>query len=374
MRTVGVEEEFLLFDAHDDLTSAVATHVLRLAAARGDAGGDDDAEAGSLVHELQEQQLEAYTSPHLSMSALEAELRTWRAKAASAAGEAGARVIASATAPVVVEPRRVRTRRYDRMAEQFGVVTDEQLTCGCHVHVSVTSPAEAVGVLDRIRVWLPALLALSANSPFWQGHDTSYASFRSQALGRWPVSGPTDVFGSAEHYRTYVDRLLASHVILDEGMLYYDVRCSHRYPTVEIRVPDVCPDVRDAVMLAALCRALVETSAGEWAAGEPPPPVPTSLLRLATWQAARCGISEDLLDPLTSRPLPASDLVGRLLDHVRPALRCSDDHARVTEGVDRLFERGNGATLQREVFAKTGRLSEVIAALARATGSPDDGG
>jgi carboxylate-amine ligase len=155
-------------------------------------------------------------------------------------------------------------------------------------------------------------------------------------------------------------------------MLYFDARCSHRYPTVEIRMPDVCLDVRDAVLIAALCRALVETSAEEWAAGEPPPPVPTALLRLATWQAARWGASEKLLDPLTSRPRPASDVIGTLLDHVRHTLRRSDDQALVTQGIDRLFVGGNGATQQRDVFAKTGHLSDVIAALAQATEGQGD--
>jgi len=369
MRTVGVEEEFLLMDAHDDRTRPVATRVLRIATARGDAG--DDIGRGSLVHELQEDQLETYTPPRGVMSMLEEELRTWRTKAASAAREAGARVVASATSPVAVEPRQVHTTRYDKMAERFGIVTREQLTCGCHVHVSVTSAEEAVGVLDRIRVWLPSLLALSANSPLWQGGDTGYASFRSQALGRWPVSGPTDLFGTAAGYRALVDGLLATDVLLDEGMLYFDARCSYRYPTVEIRVADVCLDVRDAALVAALCRGLVDTAAEAWAAHEPAPAVPTALLRLATWQAARWGVSARLLDPLTSRPRPASDVITSLVEHVRPALRSYGDEALVTEGIDRVFVRGNGATRQREVLEKTGHLGDVIAALARATVGQD---
>jgi glutamate---cysteine ligase / carboxylate-amine ligase len=371
MRTVGIEEELLLVDAHNDRTRPVATGVLRIATARGDAGGADVGR-GSLVYELQEQQLELYTAPHSSMSTLEAELRNLRNKAASAAREAGARVVASATSPVAVEPRQVHTTRYDQMAERFGITTKEQLTCGCHVHVSVTSSEEAVGVLDRIRVWLPSLLALSANSPFWQGHDTGYASFRSQALGRWPVSGPTDVFGTAETYRALVDGMLASDVILDEGMVYFDARCSHRYPTVEIRAADVCLDVRDAVLVAALCRGLVETAAEEWAAGNPPPPVPTALLRLATWQAARWGISDRLLDPMTSLPRPASDVLAALVAHVAPALRRCGNDALVTERIEQVFVRGNGATRQREVFEKTGHLSDVIAAHARVTVGQDD--
>jgi carboxylate-amine ligase len=154
MRTVGVEEELLLVDAQYGRTKAVATRVLQTATARGDAGGEYDG-AGALTYEFQEQQLEAYTSPHTDMSMLEAELRSWRTKAAAAAQEAWASVVASATSPVEVEPQLVHTMRYDKMAERFGIVAREQLTCGCHAHVAVTSPEEAVGVLDRIRVWLP---------------------------------------------------------------------------------------------------------------------------------------------------------------------------------------------------------------------------
>lgn len=371
MRTVGVEEELLLIDAHDNQTTPVATRVLRIATARGDAGGDY-AGSGSLAFEFQEHQVEAYTSPHTAMSALEEELRSWRSKAASAAQEAGARVVASATSPVRVEPRLVHTARYVELAERFAIVAREQLTCGCHVHVSVGSSEEAVGVLDRIRVWLPALVALSANSPFWQGRDTGYASFRSQALLRWPVSGPTDLFGTAQGYRTLVDGMLASGTILDEGMIYFDARCSNRFPTVEIRVADVCLDVRDAVLVAALCRGLVQTAAEEWAAGAPAPSVPTTLLRLATWQAARWGISDRLLDPLTSRPRPAWDVIAELVDHVRPALHSSCDEALVTERIERVFVRGNGARRQREIFERTGSLTDVNAALAGATLGQDE--
>ena len=371
MRTVGVEEELLLVDAHCEVMAPVATRVLQVAAARGDAGGDAPGR-GSLVGELQEQQLELYTSPHASMAALETELRTLRGRAASAALEVGARVVASATSPVPVEGRQVHTARYDAMAERFGILAHEQLLCGCHVHVSVASDEEAVGVLDRIRVWLPALLAISANSPFWQGRDTGYASFRSPWMARWPVSGPPDLFGTADAYRAAIDGMLASGVILDTGMVYLDARCSRRYPTVEIRVADVCLDVRDAVLLAALCRGLVETAADEWADGVPAPPVPTALLRLATWQAARWGTCDRLLDPVTPRPRPATDVITALVDHVHRALiRCGDGDL-VAERVERVLLRGNGATRQRRVFERTGHLVDVVAALARATVGPDD--
>ncbi len=157
------------------------------------------------------------------------------------------------------------------MAEHYGLTAQEQLTCGCHVHVSVESDEEGVAVLDRMRVWLPVLLALSANSPFWQGKDTRYGSYRSQVWGRWPSAGPVEIHGSAEAYHARVRSLVATGALRDEGMIYFDARLSHRYPTVEVRVADVCLDPADTVLLATLVRGLVETSAREWREGRPVP-------------------------------------------------------------------------------------------------------
>ena len=370
MRTVGVEEELFLVDADTGRPRAVAAEVLRVAAAHGDLGDGVDRGAvdrGAMVHELQQEQLETYTPPESEMARLADDLRCWRDTAIANAAEVGARVVASGTSPLPVVPQLVHTTRYEQMAERFGLTTSEQLTCGCHVHVSVDSLDEAVGVVDRIRVWLPVLLALSANSPFWSGRDTGYASFRSQAQARWPTSGPTELFGSVEAYRRHLADVLESGVPLDEGMVYTDARISRHYPTVEVRVPDVCLDVRDAVLVAALCRGLVETAAREYAAGEPPPQVSTTALRLADWQAGKSGITGALVDPLTSRPRPAGHVIDALVAHVSEALRDTADEALVDEGVSRLFVRGTGAARQRSVLEKTGDLDVVVADLAHAT-------
>ena len=196
--------------------------------------------------------------------------------------------------------------RYQAMVETYGLTTAEQLTCGCHVHVGVDSPEEGVAVLDRIRIWLPVILALTANSPYWQGVDSGYASFRSQAWTRLPTAGPTDAFGSAEHYHAEVDRLLRTGVAQDLGMIYFDARLSHHLPTVEIRIADVCLYRDDSLLVAALVRALVETAARDWRAGTAAPAVATSVLRLATWRAGRSGLDGDLLDPVhgTAAPRP----------------------------------------------------------------------
>lgn len=358
-----MEEEFLVVDAHLDDSRPTAAEVLQLATPL---VGNAPDELGSLVAELKQQQLEANTSPHDTMESLQAELVSWRAKASSAAQRGGALLMASGTSPVPVVPLAVHSERYDRMTQQFGMMAREHLTCGCHVHVAVDSDEEAVGVLDRIRTWLPPLLALSANSPLWQGADSDYASYRSQVMDRWPAAGPYDVFGSADGYRTAVDRLIATGVLIDEGMVYFDARSSAHHPTVEIRVADVCLDVGDTVLIAALSRALVETAAQEWADGVPAPEVSTQLLRVATWQAARWGTQGDLIDPLTFKPATAREVVATLVDHVRPALREAGDERRVDNRVEQLFALGNGAVRQREVFRDSG-LNAVIDLLVKET-------
>ncbi|MDP3952364.1 glutamate--cysteine ligase [Microbacterium sp.] len=385
MRTVGVEEELLLVDAESGRPLSVAARTLQYAgeAARpaepinGGAGAAErtaasgDAPGGSLEHELQQQQIETDTIPHTDMVALGDGVRAWRDHAIAAARRAGARVIASGTSPLPVGAAIVGKPRYLKMVEHFGLTTTEQLTGGCHVHVSVESDEEGVGVLDRIRGWLPVLLALSANSPFWQGEDTKYASFRSQAMVRWPTAGPTEAFGSAERYHELVSSMIASGAILDEGMVYFDARLSHHYPTVEIRVADVCPDAADTVLIAALCRGLVDTAAAAWRAGEDPLPISVSMLRLMSWQAGRFGIEGDLIDPRTLKPRAAREIVVDLVDHVRAALRENGDEALVDEQVERIFARGNGAMRQRAVLEKTGQLSDVVADLATATAGLD---
>src|SRR3984957_10893175 len=311
-RSVGVEEELLLVEPGTGRPRAVAGTVLqqvRQAAESSRTTGADQAaadrardDAASLEGELQEQQLETNSQPCHSLSDLHRELRRCRAAAAAAAGKAGAQVAALATSPLAVEPEVVSKSRYQRMSEAFGLTAHEQLTCGCHVHVEISSDEEGVAVLDRAGPWLAVLLALSANSPFWQGTDSSYASFRYQAWGRWPSSGPTEQFGTAERYHQTLEEMLRTGTLLDTGVVYFDARLSEHYPTIELRIADVCLQAEDAVLVAALARALVETEARGARAGQAAPPTRTELLRLAAWRASRSGLDDDLLNPMTGRP------------------------------------------------------------------------
>jgi carboxylate-amine ligase len=387
MRTVGVEEELLVVDPAGNPVP-LGPEALEAASGRGEGetvaehdraerateGPADDGVAGTggapgahLVPELKEQQIELGTRVCSELSEVAAELRHWRGRADAAARTVGARVAALASAPVQAEPVTTPGERYERMVAAFGLTAMEQLTCGCHVHVSVSDDEEGVGVLDRIRGWLPVLTALTANSPFWLGRDTGYASYRSQAWGRWPSAGPNPVFGSAEVYHRVLADVLATDTLLDEGMVYFDARLSATWPTVEVRVSDVALRAEDAVVLAGLVRGLVETAARQWRAGEPAPDLRTEVLRLAAWRAGRSGLGGDLVDPRSGRPAPAAEVVAALVDHVRPALAAVGDDQRVTDGLAALLRRGNGAVLQRAVYAETGDLAAVVRAAVGAT-------
>jgi carboxylate-amine ligase len=353
IRTVGVEEEFLLVDPDSGLPRAVA----HLALAR-------EPDNAQLTGELQREQLETATRPCASLDELGRELSRARATAARAAQGAGSALAALGTSPLAVEPTLTPSDRYQRMGRRFGLTVAEELTCGCHVHVSVDSDDEGVGALDRIRPWLAPLLALTANSPFWQGDDSGYASYRSEVWTRWPSAGPYMPFESAATYHETVGAMVDSDTVLDCGMIYFDARLSVQHPTLEIRVADVCLDAGDAVLLAALARALVETAVRAWRAEVPPDPVRLELLRLAAWRAARSGVDGMLLDPGSWRPAPAADVLGRLVEHVTPALDDAGDLPRVREVLADVLGRGSGARAQRAAAREAGGDPRAAVALA----------
>lgn len=349
-RTMGVEEEFLLVGA-DGHPVAKASEALASSDTADQPGGTHGKAAGALETEFMEEQLETATHPRRHLDDLAKEVRAGRERAQSAADRVGARVAALATSPFPFEGTTVARVRYLEARAKFGLTAREQLTSGCHVHVSVDDDTEGVAVLDRIGPWLSVLLALSANSPFWQGGDSGFASYRSQVWARWPTSGPARTFGSPEAYHEAVDALVATGTILDQNMVYFDARLSRRYPTVEVRIADVCLDADTATLLAGLARALVETAARDASAGRPAPVLRTELLRTAAWRAGRSGLGDELLSPLTWRPAPAHDVVGQLVSYVREALADAGDLDAVTDLLGRLWAAGDGATRQRAWLA-----------------------
>jgi glutamate---cysteine ligase / carboxylate-amine ligase len=364
MRTFGVEEELLIVDPETGEPLALADALLsgrRMAA--DDSPRDphaletedttvyDDDEMG-LSAELKLEQIETQTRPCLDYGTLLDQIRAGRALADQAARKNKARVAALATSPLASTTHTTPDPRYARMLERFGLTAQEQLTCGFHVHTYVESPEEGVAVLDRIRDKLAVLTALSANSPFWNGLQTGFESYRTQAWNRWPTAGPAGIYGTYPAYRRVVTRLLDSGVMLDEGMLYFDARLSRNHPTVEVRVADVCLRAEDAALIALLVRALVESASREWHAGVEPAPVPTVLLRMASWQASSAGLSGDLLDFGNFRPKRAADVVRSLVDYLAPVLDEQGELGLVRQSVEDIIARGTGAAQQRRVRDK----------------------
>ena len=350
-RTVGVEEEMLLFSAAHQ-PAPLGEVLARDTTNRAD-------------HELKLEQIEIGSAPTTDLAELADDLRERRRELIASARTKGAMVAAIGTSPVRGTPTPTPDDRYRRMQERFGLVAAEQLICGTHVHVAVDSRAQGIAAIDGVRPWLALLLAISANSPFWQGVDTGYASYRTISWSRWPSAGPTAAFGSVEVYDQVVRDLVAAEASIDLAMIYFDVRLSAKYPTVEFRVADVGQEIGDSVLQAALCRAAVETALQ----GDPPGPSDCNLLRLraAAWRAARFGVGEDLLDVHEGRLRPAADLLGRMVEEMTPALRRTGDEETVRRGLDRLLQRGTGADLQRGDYAGSGDPADVISAAAART-------
>lgn len=357
-RTLGVEEELLVIDPATRAVSPRASELLKLNRER--RRRKPHAASDELDQELFRHQLEIRTDPVLEVADLEDQLVAARRTAGEAAGSAGLAAVASATIPIKgAEPRVSPNDRYRDMVETYGEVARYGTTCGMHVHVGIESPDEGVGCIDRMAPWLPPLLAISSNSPYYEGHDTGYASWRVQLWSRWPSAGPTEAFETLAGYRRVCAALMTSGAARDTGMLYFDARLAAKHPTVEVRVLDVCTDVADAALLAALVRALVEVTAQEWADGRPLPGWRCEELRAAMWRACRLGLSDALVHPTSRELAPAREVVEDLVRYVRPRLEAAGDLDRVGDGVERVL-RGSGATRQRAAFERTGSVEGVV--------------
>ncbi|XRQ14671.1 carboxylate-amine ligase [Actinomadura welshii] len=355
----GIEEEYFVVDpVSREVVPRAGAVVRRAAAALGERASTE------LVGFL----AEAKTPPCDDLDKLGEQVRSMRAAMAAAAASEGVRLAATGT-PVlgrlVPAPISAGARYAESLATYRGL-DDEQSICSCHVHVEMPDRERAVQVSNHLRPWLPTLLALTANSPYWAGRDTGHACWRALAWARWPVAGPPPFFESAAHYDELVGTLLGCGALLDTGTVFWDVRPSARLPTVEVRLADVAPTAGEATVLAALVRALVEVSAAAVEAGEPAPAPSPEMLRAAYWLAARDGLPGTGVDVRTGRPAGFREMAGDLLAHALPALRGSGDLGAVTRGLRRLLTGGTGAERQRAAYRRRGRLTDVVdAALLR---------
>ncbi|MFD4444824.1 glutamate--cysteine ligase [Nocardia sp. NPDC058519] len=356
--SMGVEEEFLLIDPATGQPLMRNSQVVTTAEELG----------LPLQLELSQCQIETNSAVCSDSRRLRAHLLEMRSIVAAAALDNGSEVLATGTSPIGPAPMPISdTPRYRRMAERFGALVHEQAICGCHVHVDAPDRETAVQVCNHVRPWLPTLLALGANSPLYNGTDTGYASWRTILWSRWPVSGPPPYFDSALEYDTTVATMIDSGCLLDEKMVYWDIRPSSHLPTVEIRVSDVQQTVDETTLIAILARALVMTAQWSIDRDDPAPKIAVETLRVANWMSARNGLIGDGLDPHTARAVPISLQIELLLDHIRDALDELGEAHRVKAALERSLVNGNGAIWQRSALLRNQCVADMVKTAARRT-------
>jgi glutamate---cysteine ligase / carboxylate-amine ligase len=363
--TLGVEEEFVLLDPSSGAAALAAPDLMRML----------DGEPG-VQQELMRFQMETATGVCTDLDRVGRKLAQLRRLVADAAAFHGCRLVASGTAPYSTPGLVALTDqpRYRELARRYGRLVADAATCGCHVHVGVPSRDLGVQVLARLRPWLASLLAISVNSPIAAGRDTGWASWRYPVWSRWPTATAPAAWPNAAAYDATVRRLIRHGAALDERSVYVLARLSPRYPTVEVRVADVCLDVESAVLLAGLTRALVATALAEVRRGTPLAAVPTRWVNAALAAAARDGIAGPGVDAFTGRTVAARDILAQLVDCVHAALEDRGDTGMVTALLRMLDDRGTGADRQRALFTQAGSAAEFVEALARATTSEAEPG
>ncbi|MFJ5798713.1 carboxylate-amine ligase [Streptomyces decoyicus] len=365
-----MEEEFFLIDPGSRAVASLGSRVVARARET----------VGDLVSgEFDECQVEVKTPPCREGADLYGALLAVRGAAAAAARAEGLGICASGTPVIGREgPAIVGDHpRYRAGLDQFGTLLDGFAICAAHIHVHVPDREMAVLVGNHLRPWLPLLVAMSANSPFLDGRDMGYASWRTVIRGRFPALGAPPHVESLGHYERLTAALQESEAMLDGAIPFWDVRPNPRLPTLEIRAMDVPAEVADTVALAVLIRALVVTASALVQRGHTGPETCSELVRAAYWRAARDGWPGKGVDALTGRVLPCSVQATRLVEHVRSALEQHGDLDRAMGLLRRLGERGCGAQRQRASWRRRAHLTDVVDDLERLTsgrrGEPSGG-
>ena len=352
--TIGIEEEFMLLDPSDWSLTFRSDDVL--AALPGDLRGRVTLETHAAVMEIA-------TGVHRRVDHAIAELAALRDRVARALAAQGLRAAVAGTHPCAVasDTRLAGQRRYRAIGDSMRVLARREPTLAMHVHVGVPSPEDATRLLNRLRVHVPVLLALSANSPFWRGRPTGFASTRTTLFDAFPRSGLPPRFRDYGDWVASVGRLLRSGAIPDPSFLWWDVRLQPRYGTVEVRIMDGQSTVRDVGAIAALVQALasleLERSDDPRAEAQA-----VELIEENRFLAARDGMAALLIDERAGQRVPATERLERVLDACRAQarrLRCERELGFVQWLVPR-----NGAARQLEHFHRSGDAHAVTARLA----------
>jgi glutamate---cysteine ligase / carboxylate-amine ligase len=354
--TIGIEEELMILDGQSlELVNAIESLL-------------EPSASGEIKPELMESVLEIATEPCETVSQAGEQLRSLRRQVIQTAEAKGMAIGAAGTHPFAMwEDQRIVARpRYRDLVSALRFVARQELIFGVHVHVGVDDPDKAIHVANGMRVHMPVLLGLSANSPFWRADATGLASTRTPIFRAFPRVGIPPTYKGWEDYARRIEFMINARVIEDYTYLWHDVRPHPNFGTVEIRVMDSQTRIEHTVGLAALVQALVKELSEHFEAGERLSSYPFEMLDENKWLAARHGLEGEVVDLPSFERVPTRALARRLLDRIREH---SQDlgSAGELEAVDDLLERGNGAARQVVVFEANHDLREVMAEIVAAS-------
>jgi len=349
--SLGIEEEFQLLSAEsyelvprfDEVAQAAQDERIR--------------------QELMTSVLEAATGVHERAADAVAELREIRARLTAAAGQHGALLASAGTHPFSRwEHQEITdTPRYQGVVEKLRWVAERVAIFGLHIHVGMPEPDLAVRVATGLRNWVPELLALSANSPYWQGYDTGLSSTRSQVFDVMPRSGLPPRLSSFAQFEQLVRRGEAAGFFSDYTYIWWDIRPHPKLGTIEVRVCDAQTRIETVAGIAALVQSLAAT-----VAERPVPIQPRTLIAENKWRAARHGLDAELVDLRRDRPRPAREAVRELVELAAPAASALGCAVELDE-IEGLLDRGSGADEQRLAHGADGSLLSVARWLAEET-------
>jgi glutamate---cysteine ligase / carboxylate-amine ligase len=340
--TIGIEEEYHLVDrATRDLKSEPPEDLLAECRRR----------LEGVSPEFLKSQIEVATPVRNTLADARADLARLRRTVAEVAGGHGLAPIAASTHPFAQwgEQKTSDAERYTLLARDLQAVGRRLVICGMHVHVGIEDAELRIDLMNQIVYFLPHLLALSTSSPFWRGEDTGLKSFRLSVFNGLPRTGMPEVFESHGEYQRLVGRLTEAGLIPDATMLWWDVRPSARFPTLEMRITDVCTHLDDAISIAALYRCLLRMLWRLRKANQRWRLYARMLISENRWRAQRYGIEEGLVDFGKGRIVPYAELLEEMIDLVREDALHFGCLAEV-EAARGILARGTSADRQRRTY------------------------
>jgi carboxylate-amine ligase len=359
--TIGIEEELMILDSESLALANAIEAVL-----------EEYGENDNVKPELLEPVLEIATAPHPNTAEAGAELRRLRHDVAEAAGRRNLCIGSAGTHPFAMwEDYRVSSRpRYRELIADLRFVARQEIIFGLHVHVGIDDADKAIHVANGMRVHVPILFALGANSPYWRGDDTGFASTRMPIFRAFPRVGIPPYYDDWDDYSRRIGFMIDSGVMDDYTFLWYDVRPHPNFGTVEIRAMDAQTRVEHTLGLAALIQAMVKELAEHYESGQKLANYPYEMLDENKWLAARHGMDGELVDLPLQRRVPAKELARRLYDRLREHAQDLGS-ANELEGIEDLLHNGNGAQRQRVVYEANHDYAEVMREIVEASRGGD---